>query len=119
MRYYDYSPMYQQHSFFWAGGLLSVILNVALWVAIIWLIVKLFKHFAGASSHSCCGNSGACCMTDDNDQEKANTYLDIAKMRYAKGEIDKKHYDELKKEFSPTQSHEMKVEVEEEGSAKE
>lgn len=106
MRYYDYSPMYQSHSYFWTGGLIHVLLNILVWGLIIYLVVYLFRKFASNHSNTCCGLK---CSETDEEMEEINDeyYLGIAKERYVKGEIDKRQYDELKREFS----HEVTQEV--------
>lgn len=47
---------------------------------------------------------------DLSDTTDDSTYMNIIKMRYAKGEIDKKQFEELKRDFS----EEKQVEIEEE-----
>jgi len=61
-----------------------------------------------SSGHSgCCGMRGRHDLSDTTDD---STYMNIIKMRYAKGEIDKKQFEELKRDFS----EEKQVEIEEE-----
>jgi uncharacterized membrane protein len=109
MRFYDYSPMYY-HSSFWSGGFISILLNVLIWGLIIYLIVLLVKKLSGHHHEGCCGMHSE--HGGDTEERNNEYYLDIAKERYAKGEIDKKHYDELKKEFSPHKVEEEEVEEE-------
>lgn len=97
MRYFDgYSQMYY-HPSFWPEGIISLIINVLVWGLIIYLVMHLIRKLAG--------NHGGCCGShhghDSFEEKDDSTYLDIVKMRYAKGEISKKEYDELKKDFSP------------------
>ncbi|MFH0773358.1 MAG: hypothetical protein V1922_03535 [bacterium] len=95
MRYFDYSPMYY-HSSFWPGGAIALVINVLFWAAIVFLFVFLFRKISGSHA-GCCGMHGG---HDQLEVEDMPTYLDIIKERYAKGEIDKKQFEELKKDLS-------------------
>jgi putative membrane protein len=70
------------HSFGWGFGLVMVACMVIFWGAIIalaiWGIKKLTKH----------------------NSETKSTAFDIVRERYAKGEITKEQFEELKKELS-------------------
>ena len=59
----------------WFGGLWMI----AFWIGLIWFIVWLVERTKGAESNK--------------------TSLDIAKERYAKGEINKKEFESMKKEL--------------------
>lgn len=99
MRYFDYSPMYY-HSSFWSGGLISLFVNVLIWGAIIFLVMFLIRRMSSRSRGGCCGMHGH----DHSEAEDNSSYLDIIKTRYAKGEIDKKQFEELKKDLSEDES---------------
>ena len=97
MRYFNdfsASPMYYQHSF-WPEGFISLLINVLVWGIVIYLVMMLVKKMS--HGHGCCGMHGQNAPEEKND----SYYLNIAKERYAKGEIDKKQFDQLKKDFSP------------------
>ena len=65
---------------FWGGGIMMLVV----WVAIIIFIVWIVKEINGKNKNS-----------------KSNgNALDILKERYAKGEIDKKEFEEKKKDLS-------------------
>lgn len=105
MRYFnDYSPMYY-HMSFWPEGLISLLINLLVWGIIIYLVFHLVRKMT-AGRHS-----GFCSMHDHHSYENDDSsYLRVIKMRYAKGEINKKEYDELKKEFSE-ESEEEEIET--------
>ena len=59
----------------WFGPLFSVIF----WVAVVWFIVWFVRHARGPSI--------------------AENPMDILRLRYAKGELTKKQFDEMKKDI--------------------
>lgn len=103
MRYLDYSPAYY-HTSFWQGGFLTMVVHLAFWAAIIWLAIQLFRHFSPSNRRNCCNHTEDCCSEDRFASTHSNAYLHIVKERYAKGEIDKKQFEELKKDLSEEKS---------------
>jgi len=75
---YGYYDGFIGHSFL--GGFFMILF----WTAVVFLIVWLMR--SNTTSHS-------------NHEHKGNTALDILKERYAKGEIDKKEFEEKKKDL--------------------
>ena len=69
------------------GGisLISPLLVVLFWAAVIFLFIALVKGYHHSSQ--------------DYDSEGGTKALDILKERYAKGDIDKKKFDEMKKDI--------------------
>ena len=67
----------------WFGG---GIMMIIFWILIILLVVWLVKELKSSSSNS--------------DRSNSKTALDILKERYAKGEIDKKEFEEKEKDLS-------------------
>lgn len=65
-----------------AGGFLGILFMVLLWAAIILLIVWLYRQIRGTGAG-----------------ELSKSALDILKERYAKGEITKAEFEEMKKEL--------------------
>jgi uncharacterized membrane protein len=99
MRTFDYAPMYYHPSYsFWPDGTISLIITVLFWVAIISLFVYIMKRAHGHGTAGCCG--GACQSHGACESESEADYMSIIKERYAKGEIDKKQFEELKKDLS-------------------
>ena len=70
----------------WFGGGLMM---VVFWVLFIALIIWIVR---GVSGRSCCSHSG-------HDSHSDSNALEILKERYAKGEIDKKEFEEKKKDL--------------------
>ncbi len=69
----------------WAfGGFFMILLWVGLIILIVWVVMKIVK----GSSNSWGGT------------ESKNNALDIAKERYAKGEIAKEEFEQIKKDLS-------------------
>ncbi|MBI3887723.1 SHOCT domain-containing protein [Candidatus Microgenomates bacterium] len=80
---------YHQPYFYDSGfGFFAFLFPILFWVLIIWLVgsvlMALFKHFNDREEWG---------------KENNDKYLDIIKQRYAKGEITKKEYDELRRDF--------------------
>ena len=90
MRYWNYDLGYGMNPGF---SVLGFIFQVLFWGLVIMLIVKLFR-----SSHS--SHSSHCCHNDEMEKVEEDKSLGIIKERYAKGEIDKKEFEQLKKDLS-------------------
>ncbi len=73
--------------FGWFGGVFMILW----WVVIIAGIIALVKWIAASSggSHESCGH-----------EKRGDSAMDILKERYASGEIDKKEFEEKKKDIS-------------------
>ncbi len=104
MRNFGYSPMYY-HSSFWPEGAIALIINILIWGLFIYLIMHFVRKMSGGHG-GCCGMHGG---HDESTEIDDSIYLDIVKRRYAKGEINKKEYDELKKDFSETTEKETEI----------
>ena len=87
MRYWNYDLGYGMNSGF---SVLGFIFQILFWGLIIMLIIKLFKH-----SHS----SGCCHGGGEIEEVSEDRSLEIVKERYAKGEISKKQFEDMKKEI--------------------
>lgn len=94
----EYSPFYSHYSF-WPDGILSLLITVLFWAAIVSLFLFLVKKMTGHADGGCCGVHH---MSDATDDEAADapTYMCILKERYAKGEIDKQKFEEMKKDLT-------------------
>jgi len=68
----------------WAGGLLMALVGIVFVVLVIWGFVRLTGH------------NGCCATTTVTKQSP----IDIAKERYAKGEITKEQYEQIKRDLS-------------------
>ncbi|MDO8580337.1 MAG: SHOCT domain-containing protein [Candidatus Omnitrophota bacterium] len=69
------------------------IFMIVFWGLIIWLVVALIRGSIGRNHQ--CGHGHS-----DDTHGKGNSPLDILKERYARGEIDKKEFEERKKDLS-------------------
>lgn len=63
----------------WTGYGLHIFFSLLFWAVIIWVIASLFKH---------------------HNQTSEPESLEILKTRYAKGEITKKEFEEMKKDLA-------------------
>lgn len=82
--YYNVNPGY---------NILGFLFQVLFWWIIVMLVIKLFK-WAHHSQHE-----HECCHNEEGTEVEQNSNLDIVKTRYAKGEIDKKEFEQLKKDL--------------------
>lgn len=87
MHYWRYGTDYGFNPSF---SILGFVFQVLFWGLVIMLIVKLFR-----SSHS-----SHCCHNDEMEEVGEDKSLGIIKERYAKGEIDKKEFEQLKKDLN-------------------
>ena len=69
----------------WGGGLLMSLVGIAFIALVVWAVVRLTGH------------GGCCAMTTTS---TTHTAIDIAKERYAKGEITKEQYEQIKRDLS-------------------
>lgn len=74
-------------------GLFAFIIHVLFWILVISLIIKVVKKLFGHDE--CCMTAKSHVMNEGNESN-----LEIIKKRYAKGEITKKEFDQLKKDLS-------------------
>ena len=88
MRYWNYDLDYGMYPGF---SILGFLFQVLFWGMIIMLVVKIFKH--SRHQHHCHDE-----MSDE--EMNGDKSLGIIKERYAKGEIDKKEFEQLKKDLS-------------------
>jgi len=86
MHYWGYGTGYNP-----VFPILGFIFQIFFWGLIIMLIVRLFKRHG--HSH-CCENEN---IESENSEDRS---LEIVRERYAKGEIDKKDFEQLKKDLS-------------------
>lgn len=85
MHYWNYGPGY--YSLNYGFSIFGLILNVLFWGLLIILIVKLVKSFH-------------CHHYEETEEINGDRSLEIVRERYAKGEIDKKEFEQLKKDLS-------------------
>ena len=77
---------------YWGNGgfsIIGIILSVLFWVLVIAAAVALVKAFIHHDDKQ-----------ENQPERNSDKYLDIVMERYAKGEITKKEYLELKKDFT-------------------
>jgi putative membrane protein len=79
---YGLDGVWYGHTFF--GGFFMIII----WLAVILFAFWLIRELSGKSGHS-----------DSARKDNGKTALDILKERYARGEIDKKEFEEKKKDL--------------------
>jgi putative membrane protein len=82
--YWDGYP-YQMHSY-WGGGIMDFMFTILFWFAVIFIVVSLVKGLKHRNMW--------------RDFEDQNSALNILKQRYAKGELTKKEFDQMKKDIS-------------------
>ncbi|MCX6735727.1 MAG: SHOCT domain-containing protein [Candidatus Parcubacteria bacterium] len=82
MGYYNYD-FYPRHNGF------EIVIAVLCWIAVVSFVIFLVKRF-GMCHGRRCGHMGGF---------HGGSALDILKERYAKGEIDKKEFESMKKEI--------------------
>lgn len=75
---------YYGHMFGWSFG--GVLMMLVFWAAIIFFVVWLVKEARSGSN-------------SDSDISRSKSALDILKERYAKGEIDKREFEEKKNDL--------------------
>jgi len=76
----------------WMGGIFMMLF----WILIVFGFIYFFIWLArGNGEMGCCGGHGH----EHKDEIGKNSALAILKERYAKGEIDKKEFDEKKKDL--------------------
>ena len=63
----------------WGGGLLMALVGMAFIVLVIWAVIKITNHHPSTTN---------------------KTPIDIAKERYAKGEITKEQFEQIKKDLN-------------------
>lgn len=85
MHYWNYGPGY--YSLNSGFSIFGLVLTVLFWGLLIMLIVKLVKSFH-------------CHHYEETEEVAGDRSLEIVKERYAKGEIDKKEFEQLKKDLS-------------------
>lgn len=73
-------------------SILGFVFQALFWGLIVMLIIRLFKE--SHHSHCCHGHDG------EMDESMVDQSIGIIKERYAKGEIDKKEFEQLKKDLS-------------------
>ncbi len=87
MRGYDWYDM--MNGYGWGGfGLFGIISSILFWAVIILIIVALIRYLGGYRRYE--GN---------DEQVREESSVDILKKRYAKGEITKRQFDEMKKDL--------------------
>lgn len=72
---------------YYGNGLISLIFTLLFWVVVIYLIVAFIKTIKKSVGFR-------------KDFDKEDDAVEILKVRYAKGEIDKKEFDSMKKDLS-------------------
>lgn len=78
---YGYGPMMGWNQG-WGFGIIGIVINVVFWLLIAWAIVAIVKYLGHSARRD-----------EDNSME-------ILKERYAKGEITKKEFEEMKKDLA-------------------
>lgn len=78
----------------WGFGILGIILSIAFWIIIIWLIVALIGWMTRPDRREHMGmhHDGHMCHHEDS-------ALKIVEERYAKGEINKEEFEQKKKDL--------------------
>jgi putative membrane protein len=80
-------------------GFFGFFLMIIFWVLIIWAIFAFLRCVGGGGSCMMGHNHGGHDHGASKNNGGENSALDILKERYAKGEIDKKEFEEKKKDL--------------------
>ena len=74
---------------FWGGGIIELVFMAFFWILVVFLFIGLVRGFRRHGEGR-----------GDFEEWNSNKALNILKERYAKGEINKKEFEEMKKDIS-------------------
>ena len=83
---HHWAQPYERTQFLWTDGIVGLLITIAFWVAVVFLVAVLIKSFKEHNNYKHYEDGGF------------NKALEILKERYAKGEINKKVFEEMKKD---------------------
>jgi len=87
---------YPHHGFGWEGMLFGTLMMILFWGGLIALIGWLFRSYDGPYAYRSADDAGA-----EGYHQPPRDALDILKERYARGEISKAEFDQIRDDLRP------------------